>query len=478
MPVTDTAIRNAKPQNIAYKLNDALGLYLLVSPGGSKRWYLRYSFDGRDSRLALGSYPAVSLAEAREKRDLNRKLIESGINPAENRRQEKLRREGKKDFELIAREWHASRQKWSPDYSLRVLRSLEMYIFPEIGNRDIVTLRTRDFIPILKAVEKKGYTEVALRLQQRISGIMRYAVQMGLIDYNPALDLTGTISPQPSQHYPALELTEISELLTRIHRYPGRPLTRMAMLLTLLVFVRSSELRLARWQEIDFENAVWIIPAKRQPIEHIRFSHRGAKMHTSHTVPLSRQAIRLLREIKTLTGSEKLIFPGDHDPQKPISENTINSGLRRIGYDTKSEICGHGFRTMACSALVESGLWSKDAIERQMSHQERSNVRAAYIHKASMMEERQAMMQWWADYLDASLKEPRHPWLYAGQPQDTQPTLAIPVSAEEDFNLAAYTRISRHHPRRAINPAGNSNSGAHKRRRMGNTRRYLTDKAG
>lgn len=471
MSVTNTVIRHAKPRKSAYKLSDSLGLYLLVSPNGSKRWYFRYSFGNRDSRLALGSWPAVPLAEAREKRDLNRKLIASGINPTENQRQEKFHSIARWNFELVAREWYASRQKWSQDYALKVLRSLEMYLFPELGHRDITTLKTRDFIPVLQAVEKKGYSEVALRLQQRIAGIMRYAVQMGLTDYNPALDLAGTISPRPPQHYPALELTEISELLTRIHRYPGRPLTRMAMLLTLLVFVRSSELRLARWQEIDFENSVWVIPAKRQPIKHIRFSHRGAKMHSPHVVPLSRQAIRLLREIKVLTGSEDLIFPGDHDPQKPISENTINSGLRRIGYDTKSEICGHGFRTMACSALVESGLWSKDAIERQMSHQERSNVRAAYIHKASMMEERQAMMQWWADYLDANLKEPCHPWFFAGQPQDTQPASAVPASAEDALNLAVYAHRGRHH-RPANNPAGTSNSGVRKRRQMSNARRY------
>lgn len=170
--------------------------------------------------------------------------------------------------------------------------------------------------------------------------------------------------------------------------------------MTLLVFIRSSELRFARWSEIDFETSIWTIPADREPLEGVKHSHRGSKMRTPHLVPLSRQALAVLEKIKRLNGNRDLVFVGDHDPRKPMSENTVNNALRVMGYDTKVEVCGHGFRTMACSALVESGMWSRDAVERQMSHQERNNVRAAYIHKAEHMDERRLMVQWWADYLD------------------------------------------------------------------------------
>ncbi|ETO42382.1 integrase [Morganella sp. EGD-HP17] len=177
---------------------------------------------------------------------------------------------------------------------------------------------------------------------------------------------------------------------------------KLGVKLTLLVFIRSSELHFARWDEIDFENAMWTRPAEREAIEGVKYSHRGSKMRTTHLVPLSRQAIEILKQIYQFSGNHELIFIGDHNPRKPMSENTVNNALRVMGYDTKTEVCGHGFRTMACSSLIESGLWSKDAVERQMSHQERNSVRAAYIHRAEHIEERRLMVQWWADYLDAN----------------------------------------------------------------------------
>jgi integrase len=251
-------------------------------------------------------------------------------------------------------------------------------------------------------VELSGRLEVAARLQQRTTAIMRFAVQSGLIDYNPAQEIAGAVATAKRQHRAALELNRIPELLQRIDHYSGRPLTRLAVELTLLVFIRSSELRFARWSEVDFETAMWTIPGERELLEGVKHSQRGSKMRTPHLVPLSRQALTILEKIKSMNGNRELIFVGDHDPCKPMSENTVNKALRVMGYDTKTEVCGHGFRTMACSSLIESGLWSRDAVERQMSHQERNSVRAAYIHKAEHLDERRLMLQWWADYLDAN----------------------------------------------------------------------------
>ena len=217
--------------------------------------------------------------------------------------------------------------------------------------------------------------------------------------------MAGAVAVAKRVHRPALSFERIHELLGRIECFTGRKLTKLAVKLTLLVFIRSSELRFARWEEIDFKNALWTIPAEREPLKGVKHSHRGSKMRTPHLVPLSRQAVKTLEEIKQISGDYQLIFIGDHHSDRPMSENTVNKALRSMGYDTKTQVCGHGFRAMACSALLESGLWSRDAIERQMSHQERNAVRAAYIHKAEHLEERRLMLQWWADYLDENLTQ-------------------------------------------------------------------------
>lgn len=403
MALTDAKVRAAKPLDKSYKLTDGDGMHLMVHTNGSKYWRLQYRFGGKQKMLALGIYPEISLAEAREKRDAARKLIANGFDPSEKRKE--VKEEQQKEFntfEKVARDWHATNKKWSEGHSHRVLKSLEDNIFAAIGKRNIAELKTRDLLEPIKAVEISGRLEVAARLQQRVTAIMRYAVQSGLIDYNPAQDMAGAVATGKRVHRAALELKRLPEFLQRIDDYKGRPLTKLAVKLTLLVFIRSSELRFARWEEIDFENAMWTIPAEREVIEGVKNSHRGSKMRTPHLVPLSRQAIEILKQIYQFSGNHELIFIGDHNPRKPMSENTVNNALRVMGYDTKTEVCGHGFRTMACSSLIESGLWSKDAVERQMSHQERNSVRAAYIHKAEHIEERRLMVQWWADYLDAN----------------------------------------------------------------------------
>ncbi|MBN3131498.1 integrase arm-type DNA-binding domain-containing protein [Pectobacterium brasiliense] len=405
MALTDIKVRTAKPADKQYKLTDGNGMHLLIHPNGSKYWRLQYRFGGKQKMLALGVYPDVSLADARARRDEARKLLANGNDPGDKKKSDKIEQSEALTFREVAIEWHATNKKWSEEHSRRVLKSLEDNLFSAIGKRNIAELKTRDLLAPIKAVEQSGRLEVASRLQQRTTAIMRYAVQSGLIDYNPAQEMAGAVASSNRQHRPALELKHTPELLQRIDSYTGRPLTRLAVELTLLIFIRSSELRFARWSEIDFETAMWTIPPEREPIEGVKHSHRGSKMRTPHLVPLSLQALVILKQIQQFSGDHELIFIGDHDPRKPMSENTVNKALRVMGYDTKVEVCGHGFRTMACSALVESGQWSRDAVERQMSHQERNGVRAAYIHKAEHLDERRLMLQWWADYLDANRDE-------------------------------------------------------------------------
>lgn len=414
MALTDIKVRSAKPQEKEYTLVDGDGMFLLIHPNGSKYWRFRFRFGGKQHLMAFGVYPETSLADARHKREEARRLVAAGVDPREHKRA--VKEEQAKEtitFESVAREWHATNKKWSEDHSRRVLKSLEDNLFTAIGKRSIEELKTRDLLAPIKLVEATGRFEVASRLQQRTTAIMRYAVQSGLINYNPAQEMAGAVASSNRIHRPALELKRLPELLHRIDGYTGRPLTRLAVELTLLIFIRSSELRFARWSEIDFETAMWTIPAEREAIEGVKHSQRGSKMRTPHLVPLSRQALAILKQVHNLSGEREFVFIGDHNPRKPMSENTVNKALRVMGYDTKVEVCGHGFRTMACSSLIESGLWSRDAVERQMSHMERNSVRAAYIHKAEHLDERRLMLQWWADYLDVNREKGISPFEYS-----------------------------------------------------------------
>ncbi|EJD4716491.1 tyrosine-type recombinase/integrase [Escherichia coli] len=402
MSLTSAKIRTLKPSDKPFKVSDSHGLYLRVKPGSSRHWYLKYRISGKESRIALGTYPAISLSDARQQREGIRKMLALNINPVQQRAAVRGSRTPEKVFKNVALAWHKSNRKWSQNTADRLLASLNNHIFPVIGNLPVSELKPRHFIDLLKGIEEKGLLEVASRTRQHLSNIMRHAVHQELIDTNPAANLGGVTTPPVRRHYPAMPLERLPELLERIGAYhQGRELTRHAVLLMLHVFIRSSELRFARWSEIDFTNRVWTIPATREPIIGVRYSGRGAKMRMPHIVPLSEQSIAILKQIKDITGNNELIFPGDHNPYKPMCENTVNKALRVMGYDTKKDICGHGFRAMACSALMESGLWAKDAVERQMSHQERNTVRMAYIHKAEHLEARKAMMQLWSDYLEA-----------------------------------------------------------------------------
>lgn len=278
---------------------------------------------------------------------------------------------------------------------------------------DIAKIETRHLAQLVKSIDDKGVHNVAGRVKQHLTKIMRHAVQQGVIEHNPAYDLDGVVTPTVTQHHPALPLKRLPELLDKINGYKGRELTRLALELNLHVFLRSSQLSLARWDESNLKARIWTVPAKREAVKNVRFYERGSKMKDEHLVPLSTQAVILLEQIKEITGESVFLFAGAHSMHKPMSENTINKALRIIGYDTKTEVCGHGFRIMACSALNEPALWSKDAIERQMSHKERNGVRVAYVHRAEHLEARMEMMQWWSDYLNVNREGYVAPYIYA-----------------------------------------------------------------
>ncbi|WP_459206730.1 tyrosine-type recombinase/integrase [Pseudomonas sp. MLB6B] len=416
-PLSDPKCEAAKPRDKDYTLFDGQGLFLLVKKNGSKTWRMKFKRpDGREGLATFGNYPALTLKAARERRAEALELLAHGKDPIESARQGKVEAANVRanTFGVLAKDWHeACSKKWSRGHAATVWRRIETYLLPALGQRPVAGLKTRDLLAPLKAVEKREVLDTAGRLRQYMTGIMRMAVQHGHIDTNPAVDLQGATATRKTVHRPALALDRLPELLQRIDSDTGRPLTRLATQLTLLVFIRSSELRFARWPEIDPGRSMWEIPGERQQIEGVKNSHRGSKMSTPHLVLLSRQALATLDQVRQLTGRFDLVFAGDSNHWKPMSENTVNKALRRMGYDTKTEVCGHGFRAMACSALVESGLWSKDAVERQMSHQERNSVRAAYIHKAEYIEERRLMVQWWADYLDANREKHVTPYDYA-----------------------------------------------------------------
>lgn len=421
MSLTDIKAKNAKPLEKEYKLTDGFGMFLRVTPKGSKYWQMAYRFEGKQKLFSIGVYPAVSLSDARQRRDEARRLLAQGIDPNAKKQAEvkelKAKRDNTRSFRTVAKAWFSTKTKWSDDYGDAVWKRLETYVFPVIGDKDVAELDTGDLLVPVKKVEALGYLEVAMRIQQYITAILRHAVQQKLIRHNPAYDMEGAVQKPQTEHRPALELEEIPQLLNKIAEYKGRRLTILAIQLNLMIFIRSSELRFARWSEIDFKSKLWVIPEQREAIENVKHSTRGAKMKRKHFVPLCKQAMKILKEIRQLTYEEGqddgLIFTGCYDSFKPMSENTINKALRNMGYNTKQDICGHGFRTLACSALIESGLWSEDAVELQMSHKESNSVRAAYTHKAKHLEQRRLMLQWWADFLDANSNDMVRPFEFA-----------------------------------------------------------------
>lgn len=388
MPLTDTALRNAGPGEKPYKLSDAGGLFLLVTPNGGKWWRLKYRHGGKEKLLSLGVYPAVTLAAARKAREEAKALLITGTDPAatmtkrEKTRAARLKSEN--SFEALAREWWSKKQgTWTKDHANRILESLVKDAFPSIGHRTITEITPPDILDVLRAIERRGALDVASRVQQRIKNVFRYAIQTGRAGANPSAELAGVLETRNVQHREAMSREVLPSFLIKLDDYPGTLQTKHALTLLMLTFVRPGELRGARWEEFDLDEKVWRIPGERM------------KMKAPHLVPLSRQALATLEALRPLTGQHALIFPGANDRERPISENTLNDAIRkRLGIAATS----HGFRATASTILNEAG-FRADAIERQLAHVERNKVRAAY-HRSEYLEERTRMMQWWADYLD------------------------------------------------------------------------------
>lgn len=317
---------------------------------------MKYRIDGKEKKLAFGPYPDVSLFKARQLRDAARAKVREGADPAADKKIAQQKKKNGQTFRQIAMNWHADHRRWSDHYATNIQHRLEMYVFPDIGDSLIDQITPADLLLTLRKVESKGFLEKAARLKNYVTEIIRYEVKKQLITSNPALDPDREFTPPETQHYPALPLEKLPELLSRTDNYSGRLLTKYALKLSLLFFVRSSELRFARWSEIDWQQKLWVIPEKHEQIENVRFSHRGTKMKTQHIVPLSHQAIAVLKQIEALSGYLPFIFPGEYDQDKCMSGNTINKALRVIGYDTRKEICGHGFLPLMQGQVIKTGI--------------------------------------------------------------------------------------------------------------------------
>lgn len=392
MPLTDTKIRSAKPGTKPYKLTDFGGLYLEVRPSGAKLWRYRYRIAGKENLFAVGEYgsapPAIGLADARAARDVARALVKQGIHPSHHRQAERLQRntESSNTFEAVAREWIGQKKDgWSPYYAKQVETFLEDDVFKYIGGLPIKSVTSAHLLEIVKRVEKRGAETVALMIRQHCSAIFRYAVSTLRAGIDPAAALRGAIKRPKVKHHKPLPPADIPNLLKKLDTWGGLRATEIAMRLLLLTFVRPGELRGAKWDEFDLDEALWRIPAERM------------KMREAHVVPLSEQAVALLRELYKVTGTEAHLFPNQRRPKSYMSITTLNRALERLGYQGK--FSSHGFRAAASTLLNEMG-WRPDVIERQLAHKERNKVRASY-NRAEYMPERAKMMQAWADYLDA-----------------------------------------------------------------------------
>lgn len=401
MPLTKIECDRAAcpPERAHVRLTDEKGMYLEITTAGGKYWRMKFRHAGKEKRLALGVYPDVSLAQARQARDKAREALAKGDDPAQLKREAKLTKaiSEANTFELVARQWW---EHWkgpiSPRHSDYVLRRLEADVFPTLGGRPLASVTAPALLAMAKAIEARGAVDIAKRSLQTCGQIMRYAVAHGLIERNPGADVkpSDALKPHKKTNYARLDAKEIPDLLRKIEAYQGTPYTRLAMKLMVLTFVRTSELIKARWQDFDLEGAQWRIPGRVND----KAGHKvyGMKKETPHIVHLAPQALEVLKILQTLSGGRALLFPGNRDHQKPMSNNTILKALERMGY--KGRMTGHGFRGVASTILHELG-HGHHLIELQLSHEERDQVSAAYNH-ATYLTDRAAMMTAWADHLD------------------------------------------------------------------------------
>ncbi|MFM0718034.1 tyrosine-type recombinase/integrase [Paraburkholderia strydomiana] len=396
-PLTELQVRKAKPGEQPYRLADGKGLYLQVMPNGARYWRMKYRFDGKEKLASFGVYPEVSLADARKACMAAWQLLTTGTDPSEQKKDVKRARalEAVSSFEAVAREWFESQKDgWTEVYAGKVISSLEVDVFPKIGAKPIAGIEAPHMLEVLRAVEARGVRETAKRILQRSRAVFQYGIMTGRCSRNPAADINPeTVLKKGAgvKHMARVKPVEIPQLMQDIAGYQGDVVTRLALQLMALTFVRTTELIKAEWTEIDEKAAQWRIPAERM------------KMRDPHIVPLSKQALDVLGELRKLSGAEKYVFHSVQGRSRgPISNNTMLFALYRMGY--KSRMTGHGFRGLAATVLREQG-YSRDVVDRQLAHAERNQVTAAYVH-AEYLPERRKMMQHWADYL-GKLKEER-----------------------------------------------------------------------
>lgn len=389
MALTDIAIKNAKPHEKTYKLSDSGGLYIEISPSGGKWWRFKYRFEGKESRISLGTYPEIGLKEARNSHAIERKKLANGINPSESRKTHKKNKEiiNKNTFEVVAREWWQSHMTNKADsHKNKVIRRFEQYLFPWIGNTPINDITAPKILNVIKQIENQNKLETAHRTLQTSGQVFRYAVQTGRAIRDVTADLKGALPPSKVKHMAAFtEPKDIAELLRSIDSYSGTLTVRCALKLSPLVFVRPTELRHARWRDIDFDLSEW------------RFL--VSKTQTEHIVPLSTQAIEILEIIYHVSSGGEYVFQGLHSSKRPMSEAAINLALKRMGYDTNTQITGHGFRAMARTVLHERLNFDPNIIEHQLAHAVPDSLGRAY-NRTRFIEQRKFMMQKWSDYLD------------------------------------------------------------------------------
>ena len=392
MSLTEVKIRNAKGRAAPYKLADGGALYLLVRADGARYWRMDYRWQGKRRTLALGVYPVVTLSEARTARDLAKKQLASGVDLSAQRRRDKIASKvaSANTFRLVAEEWMAKlKREGRAAATLNKIRWLLGLACPIIGEEPISTITAPTLLNVLQRVETRGHYETARRVRSTCGQVFRYAIATGRAERDPSADLRGALTAPKVKHRSAItDAIGIGAMLRAIDGYDGHPVTLAALRLAPLVFVRPGELRHAEWSEIDFEQAEWRIPAAKM------------KMRQPHRVPLSRQALGILLDLLPMSGTGRFVFPSIRSSVRPMSENTLNAALRRLGY-SKDEATTHGFRSMAAVRLNEMGRWNADAIERQLAHQEPNAVRRAYTHAAEYWPERREMMQVWADQLEA-----------------------------------------------------------------------------
>lgn len=395
--LTDIVIKATKPSDKDYKLSDGGGLHLLIKKNGTKCWRYSYRYAKKQKTLALGVYPDISLKSARTAHAQAKAELASGSDPSLEKKQKRqqVMVDQASLFSTLAREWWDNqRGTWTDDHAGRVWSRLDTDVLAYLGGRPITDIRPPDVIEVIRRIEHRGALDVARRVLQDVGRISRYAVQTGHATVNPAGDLSGIVKSQKTAHRASLPQNELPDFLRLLEGYDskGRLLTKLAIKLLVLTFVRSGELRGAEWSEFDLEGNTWRIPAIRM------------KMKTEHLVPLSDQALEVIEQIRPITSQYSLVFPSERHRDQPMSDNTMRKAIFKMGYDGntsgKSKAVPHGFRATASSILNEQG-FNPDAIERQLAHMERNSVRAAYTHHARYLDERAEMMQWWADYLDA-----------------------------------------------------------------------------